>query len=184
MIELRRDDVEAAKVALKMAMRYNISVPDVVSQAVLYSLEWNELTENNKSLQSALALIQGYLEMGYRYDLCEKIFNEVLAKMGTSYDRQFLGMRFSAAEIRLTKAQLRVILGRWNRAKQGEMKIDEVVEDIMAKIRSQINGRFIYKNGDLEKGGKVFELLIDGENYCLYDKLRDKYYSLIPQEEK
>ena len=112
MIEVKRELVEAAKMALKTAMNRNVIVSDTTVQSIQYLAGLYESTGDDDYLLSAYAMIQAYVELGYRYERCQKEFDQILKKCKTSYEIEFGGMYFSAGEVRLTKPQIRLLLGR------------------------------------------------------------------------
>lgn len=181
MIEVKRKDVEAVKLALKVAMRKGVHAQETLIGSIRFQVECYRWSEDERYLLSAMVSLQAYMELGFPYGEYKTEFDELMEKMGTFRELQFAGQYFPVAVIPLTKARIKTVIGIWSTSKYHTMSIAEVLEDIMEKVRNREVGSYEYHSNlqaDSRKD-RVFELLIsDGASY-LHDVQKDQYYLFL-----
>lgn len=122
--------------------------------------------------------IQAYLEMGYDYDDNLDLFDFVLKELGTDRKTLFPKKFYQSNQIKLNKAQVRSMIGKWNAV--NTMSITEVVDDIIDKVKNHRKGIYYYQN----KGGKstnfrvdIYELVINDNDCFFHDVKKKKYFT-------
>jgi hypothetical protein len=74
----------------------------------------------------------------------------------------------------LNKSQVRSLIGKWPASPHQKMKIDEVVNDIISKIKNKENGIFYYKCAVTEN---LYELVISTKEIFFHDVARGIFYT-------
>lgn len=173
-----RVKIEAIKIVLGTLPYVGISVEDAMKMIVSEFEYFYEISNSEKYLQCALLHIQAYLEMGFNYN---EDFNKILNVLGIERDDIF-PKKFYTEKIKLNKSQVRSMLGKW---KPGNtMKIGEVVEDIINRVKFQREGIVYYKNDGTKKDLQnmdseieVYELVINKKETYFHDIKRKKYFT-------
>lgn len=166
--------IDAIKFAAGSLQYKNISVKqtfsDVVSQLYWY---YKNLDEKDY-LRVAVLHIQAYLEMGFSYEDNLELFNEILKQLGTTRELKFPKKFYASKKIKLNKSQVRSMIGKWPASPHQKMKIDEVVNDIISKIKNKENGIFYYKCAVTEN---LYELVISTKEIFFHDVARGIFYT-------
>lgn len=85
--------------------------------------------------------------------------------------------------IRLNRSQIRRMIGRWS-PHIHSMKINEVIDDIMEKVRNEKEGIYYYYSGQCKgREGKVvpksqYRLMVKNQRYKFWDITRKIYYTI------
>lgn len=185
MIEVKRKDVEAVKLALKVAMRKGVQAQETLMGSIRFLVECHRWSEDERYLLSAMVSLQAYMELGFPYGEYKAEFDELMEKLGTFRELQFAGQYFPVAVIPLTKARIKTAIGTWSASKYHTMPIGEVLEDIIGKVSTRQVGNYEYHSHLQEDSRKdrVFELLVNEEASYLHDVQRDQYYLFINRTE-
>lgn len=181
MIEVKRKDVEAVKLALKMAMRKGVHAQETLIGSIRFLTESYRWSGDKRYLLSAMDSLQAYMELGFPYGEYKEEFNELMERLGTFKELQFAGQYFPVAVLPLTKARIKTVISPWSASKYHTMPIGEVLEDIISKVNARQVGRYEYHSDLREDSQKdrVFELLINEDVVYLHDVQRDQYYMFI-----
>ena len=163
-----RITIEAIKIILGgIESAGELSAQDILSKAIKICYKLYIRTCAEEFRLKCNLLLQCFGEMGFFYG--DK-FDTIIKEMGL--EEQNL-QKEGRKKVKVTKGQIRGLIGRWNPVKQS-MPIGKVVEDIMQKINRWEVGVFSYST---EWNGKenVYQLIIK-EKAFFFDKLRNTYY--------
>lgn len=173
------DDIqymEAIKLAVGGVQYRGLSVKKTLIEAVRQLKSFNTNSEDDRYLEVAALYIQAYLEMGFSYDEGAEIFDEVLNSLGTSREIKFSKKFYLTKQVRLNKSQVRRMIGRWPASPHQKMKINEVVEDIIKRVRDREKGIFYYK---CEVTHDAYELVISDSEMFFHDLKNGYFYSFV-----
>lgn len=132
-------------------------------------------TKEYKYLEIAVIFIKAYVELGFDYSNGE-IFDEILEEFGTSKKEMFPVKYYMTNVIKLNKSQVRSMIGKWPATKdRTTMKISEVVDDIILKVRNKEFGVYTYVHPSFPKN--IYQLFV-GEQSYFYDHRNTRYFTL------
>ena len=89
MIAIRRDEVEATKLAVNRLDFHNLYPSKTLIRSIEYLLEQNSVSGDKAYLEAGLSRLQSFLELGFCYDHGEIVFSELLSRLGTDKKEQF-----------------------------------------------------------------------------------------------
>ena len=173
--------IEAIKLAAGSVQYKNISVENTMIKAVEQLYRYYKETIDKGYLETAFFHMQAYLEMGFSYEEGKGIFDKVLKNLGKRKELEFPKKFYCAKTIKLNKTQVRSMLGRWPISSRQEMKVREVVEDIIRKVQNREEGVWYYK---CEMTEDMYELVISEQNMFFHDLRRCIFYTFVIQKEK
>lgn len=127
-------------------------------------------------LEVATLHIQAYVEMGFAYEENATIFNSVLDELGITNEMKFPKKFYTSQKVKLNKSQVRRMIKKWPASPHQKMKIDDVVYDIISKVKNKDNGIFYY---DCAVTGDVYELVISKEEIFFHDMARGLFYTFM-----
>lgn len=175
-------EIEIMKITLGTLHYRGLEIQPTVKRSVEFMVMQYELLKEMKYLEIALIVMAAYLEMGGMYKAERELFDKVMAYIGIPKEVLFPVSAFSGQFLKPNKYQIRKLLGRWMPSKNNPMKIEEVVDDILDKIKNKKQGHYYYKYTEKmgisgkNKGVYLYELMIT-ENECyFYDVKNNKYY--------
>lgn len=181
MVEINRKDVEAVKLALKVALRKGISVNETIIGSIDFLCDCYQWSSDKRYLVSALTTLQAYLELGFRYDDYGMKFEWLMKELDTFKEIQFAGQHFPVTVIPLSKPRIKAVIGTWSTSKYHTMPIAGVLEDIIQKVENKEIGHYEYHSNLQEDSRKdrIFELLISEDASYLHDVQKDQYFLLL-----
>lgn len=168
--------IEAIKLAAGTVQYKNLSVKGTIINTVKQLQYYYEESQDTHYLEVATLHIQAYLEMGFPYEEADDIFNKILEKLGTTKELRFPKKFYVAKKIKVNKTQVRSMIGRWPASQNQDMKIDEVVEDIINKIKMKECGIYYYQCIAMKD---IYELVISEEEMFFHDLRRGIFYTFI-----
>jgi len=184
MIRVNQEEVEGVKVAVRGLENRGIAVKNTILNSISYLAEQYTLSKNLEYLIAAVSRIQAYLELGFCYDDNAEINDKILMELGTNRNEQFPKRCYNTERIPLVRSRVRLLLGRWNGSAYSTMKIDQVVDDIICKVREKQTGRYIYHSNDNPKvkhskynNDRVFELYVEEDESFLRNVQMNQYYT-------
>ena len=80
--------------------------------------------------------MQAYANMGFALDEENKTIREILKKTGKTREDFFPKGYLLGKRIKLTKSQVRGMIGRWRPSRDSPMTIGELVDDIIRKVKT------------------------------------------------
>ena len=117
-----------------------------------------------------------YLNMGFPFPK-ELLLNGWISEEELcGYVREFnLGKR-----VKITRAQIRSMIGKWSASRLTEMTVNQVVDDIIEKVSNEEEGiwRYAYRKGTNAGGMKEerYELIIHEEEKFFWDLNRFRFF--------
>lgn len=178
-MEQYRRQIEAIKLSV-------IGLPSVagltVNQLLIESIDFLYSsfvrTKQKKLLLHAAVQIQAYLEMGFVYEDSGKLFDKVLEELGTEKKILFPKKFYMYRKIKLNRNAVRNMIKRWPKTNERDFTIDELVNDIINKVKNKESGIYFYtstrKNGSSVIG--MYELVINSSECYFHDLVCKKYY--------
>lgn len=168
--------IEAIKLAAGSVQYKGLSVEETMIGAVNELYKYYQYTQNINYLETAILQIQAYLELGFIYDHAKHQFNPVLEKMGTTRETQFPKRFYRSKQIKLNKSQVRSMIKKWPASSQQRMKIDDVVEDIIEKVKKHKEGIYYYQSAVPDE---LYELVINEREAFFHDLQRGVFYTFL-----
>lgn len=171
--------------ALQTLHNRGITVKETVSNSLQNLLQWYHQSGNHQYLELAMLHMQAYANMGFALDDRNPVIKEILEILGkTKYDF-FPKTHIMGRQIKLTKPQIRGMIGKWKPSVDNPMTIGEVVDDIIKKVKEHSEGRYIYQyqrkiTGE-EAEPEVYELVINKDESYFYDVKNFKFYTFIEE---
>ena len=87
--------------------------------------------------------------------------------------------------IKLTRSQVRGMIGRWRPSRDSPMTIGELVDDIIRKVKNHEEGRYIYQYHRTDVTTKedieVYELVINKDESYFYDVKKFRFYTFMEE---
>lgn len=161
-----------------------ILIKDTVSQSLGNLLGWYRQSGNRKYLEVALLQMQAYANMGFSVDDREPAVREILKLTGKNKENFIPQGIVTGKRIKVTKNQIRNILGRWRSGRNNSMKVNEVADDIFDKLEHHKIGRYIYENHrNTEEEPDIYELVINEEESYFFDVRTFRFY-MFEKEKK
>ena len=179
MIAIRRDEVEATKLAVNRLDFHNLYPSKTLIRSIEYLLEQNSVSGDKGYLEAGLSRLQAFLELGFCYDDGESVFSELLSRLGTDKKEQFPLRAYNARKIPLTRAQISGVIDRWSPSKYHTMSKTALVEDIFQKASEKQLGVYEYHSNANPKGraiDRVYILYVEEEASYLYNDSLERYY--------
>ena len=168
--------IEAIKLAAGSVQYKDISVKDTFIDAVFQLYQYYQNTENIKYLETSILHIQAYLEMGFPYEEGKDVFDLVLKELGTTRELKFPQKFYFAKKVKLNKTQVRSMIKKWSASPHQEMKIDEVVADIITKVKQHETAIYYYKCAVTKD---MYELVINDKEMFFHDLRRGIFYTFM-----
>lgn len=168
--------IEAIKMAAGSVQYKNLSVKNTFIDTVSQLYQYYERFQNIKYLETAILHIQAYLEMGFPYEDGKPIYDIILEKLNTTKELKFPKKFYFARKIKLNKTQVKSMIKKWPASPHQNMKIDEVVEDIIEKVKQKETGIFYYKCAITED---LYELVIHEKETFFHDLRRGIFYIFV-----
>ncbi len=168
--------VEAIKVAAGSVQYKNLSVKNTLIGAVDQLLYYYQNSEDKKYAETAVLHIQAYLEMGFSYDEGKEIFDGILEILETSRENKFPQKFYAPKIVKLNKSQVRNMIQRWPASSKQTIKINDLVEEIIHKVRNQENGIYYYKCAVTDD---MYELVVGEDEVFFHDLRRGIFYTFV-----
>ena len=163
-----RENMYIMMFTLQSLQNYGLSVKKTVERSLDYLWEWYQESGEERYLLLAKQHMQAYVNMGFA-------LNE--------QNQTIPGKR-----VKLTKAQIRSMIGRWRPSRENPMTIGELVEDIIKKVKEHQTGRYIYRycRSDCTSGedAEIYELVVGREESYFYDVRKFRFYTFMEETKK
>ena len=166
-------DLYTMMFSLQTLQNQGITIRETVYKSLDKLLLWNKESENSKYLELALLHMQAYANMGFALDEENKTIREILKKTGKTREDFFPKGYLLGKRIKLTKSQVRGMIGRWRPSRDSPM------------TKNHEEGRYIYQyhrtdvttQGDIE----VYELVINKDESYFYDVKKFRFYTFMEE---
>lgn len=165
------DELAAIKLALGTIQYSGGSVKKTFMLCIKKYLELYDDTLDYSYLNNAMLHMQAFFEMGFAYEEYPELFELILGKAGHTREELFPKRYYHANKVKLVKGQVRSIIHRWSPSRYHTMSINDVVDDIIKKVRGHQVGIYYYHSNNNPKGNddNIYELVITEEETFLYD---------------
>lgn len=176
--------MEAIKLAVGSTSYLGLSISEVFEASVQRLYSYYQETEDKCYVETALLHIKAYVEMGFEYEDKAVLFDHVLEELGMSRQLEFPKAYYYSKKLKANKTQIRTMIKRWP-ASKFRINIDEVVQDILDKVKNREEGIYYYNsNPSPEKAngtdGDLYELVVSEKEVVFHDIKRRKYFTIIP----
>lgn len=172
--------IEAIKLAIGTTSYIGFPISGMYEAAITRLKQYYEETNEVEYLEAALLHIRAYMEMGYDYDDRKELFDYVLKELDIERGTIFPKVYYNARKVKLVKSQVRKLIMRWPTSKQ-RMGINEVVEDIISKVKNKEIGIHYYNSDPTpdnpDTSGDLYELVIGESETYFHDIKRRKYFT-------
>lgn len=168
--------IEAIKLAAGGVQYKNLSIKKTFIDAVQQLYYYYENSNDMNYLEVATLYMQAYLEMGFLYEEGKVIFDIILEKLGTSRELKFPQKFYVAKQIKLNKTQVKSMIKKWPASPHQKFKIDEVVNDIITKVKNKNTGIYYYQCAVTDD---LYELVINEKEIFFHDLRRGIFYTFI-----
>ncbi len=176
--EQSRNYLEAIKLAAGSLKYKGISINKTFLMSIKHLQGYYLIGRDLKYLEVAALLIQAYLEMGFTYESCQEDFDDILKSLGTERSLMFPNKFYHSKRIKLTRPQVRSMIGKWSSTKKNKMLIITVVDDIIEKVNNKEIGVYSYCNHNIS-GKELYELVINKDEVYFHDINKCKYYTFF-----
>jgi len=166
-----REYIEAIKLAAGCLHYKGLSVKGCLEGSIGILAKYAEEFKNTKYLEMALLQIRAYLEMGFPYEDNKDLFDDILQILDAK--EVCFQQRFYRDKISLNRQSVRSMIKKWPASPQQDMKIGEVVTDIISKVSEHDRGIYYYKN---VVTGEMYELVIHNDEMFFHDLQRSIFY--------
>lgn len=160
-----------------------ITIKETVFGSLKNLLLWYHESGNREYLELAMLHMQAYANMGFALDDRIPEIKELLELTGKTKNDFFPKGQVYGKRIKVNRVQIRRMIGKWKPSKENPMTIGEVVDDIIEKITSRKEGRYIYQYGRKHSGGKegleLYELVINKDEIYFFDVKNFRYYTFM-----
>lgn len=164
-----------------------ISITETVLSSLKRLLFWYRESSDARYLEEAELHMRAYANMGYALDDGHKEISELLELLGKKGEDFYPCGFVLGKRIKLTKTQVRSMIGKWKPSKENPMTISQVVDDIIAKVSAHQEGRYVYKYSRKSSGQadepEIYELVVNSETCYFYDVNNFRFYTLITSPE-
>lgn len=180
-IEDFKEEIEAIKLAIGTIQYSGGSIRRTVFLCLEKYIELYKISNDKVFLENALLHMQAFLEMGFIYEEFENVFDTILNEVGLVREEIFPKRFYHAERIKLVRGQVRKMIHRWSPSKYHSMTINEVVDDIIVKVKKRQIGNYFYHSNQnpKKKDDDIYELVITEEECFFYDIIKKKYYVFV-----
>lgn len=173
MCETRKQIVESIKLATGTFQYKSISVPKTMIDSIRYLYSLYNLSKDEKYIELATAHIYAYLDMGFPYGEEKGLFDDILQLSGENKEI-YMDLEYkNKRRIPLTKMSIRNLIGRWPASPKQDMKIGQVVEDIINKVMNHEIGVYHYQSVVTKES---YELIVEDDESIFHNFQTGKFY--------
>lgn len=178
LIDIQKSDVEAVKYAMRSMPYLGISIQELLKKIIYNYKEYYEIENDSRFLQAAMLHILAYLELGFCYEDNRVLFDYFMDKCESFKQELLSNKSLFSKKVKLNKSQVRKMIRRWPASRYHDMNINEVVNDIIDKVKGKKEGVYYYDGNTKNKGDQrnLYELIV-GETIVFHDIGENKYYT-------
>ncbi len=147
------------------------SVVRVLEESMQWIVFMYDSTNDERYQDMLKAEIMAYMNLGFSMPKKNPILESTVNR--ESILESLYGLR-RGKRIGLTKTQVRSMIGKWKPSKTSPMTINQVVDDIIEKVKNRQNGiyRYVCHVGEQD----VYELVITDKESFFWDIKNFKFY--------
>ena len=132
--------------------------------------------------------MQAYVNMGFALNEQNQTIRDIISILDQTIADFYPKDSLPGKRVKLTKAQIRSMIGRWRPSRENPMTIGELVEDIIKKVKEHQTGRYIYRycRSDCTSGedAEIYELVVGREESYFYDVRKFRFYTFMEETKK
>ncbi len=179
-METRNISLEIKKIILAELQGPNAPASKVIEDILCnFILLYSSSHQNTDIMKIAYQYIQAYLQLGFSYLEHESLFDEVLEDAGIS-PSQITALQMQNTKIKLSRTQIRSVMGRWTASSYNSHTITSAVDDIISHVKKKEVGSYQYYTS--KKDGSytaLFQLTVTHSYALFHDVFKNKFYHLI-----
>lgn len=162
-----RENMYIMMFTLQSLQNYGLSVKKTVERSLDYLWEWYQESGEERYLLLAKQHMQAYVNMGFALNEQNQTIRDIISILDQTIADFYPKDSLPGKRVKLTKAQIRSMIGRWRPSRENPMTIGELVEDIIKKVKEHQTGRYIYRycRSDCTSGedAEIYELVVGRE---------------------
>lgn len=160
-----------------------ISLSDTLNKSLQNLLLWYQNSEDGQYLEIMYLQLQAYVNMGNALNMENESIQKALELLGLQTTDFCPKGFFLGKQIRLNPSQVRSMIGKWRPSKSNPTTIQDVVEDIIEKVKQHQVGHYFYKYHRFSDNNAcvpdVYELIIEEDESYFYDINNFKFYKFV-----
>ena len=144
-----RENMYIMMFTLQSLQNYGLSVKKTVERSLDYLWEWYQESGEERYLLLAKQHMQAYVNMGFALNEQNQTIRDIISILDQTIADFYPKDSLPGKRVKLTKAQIRSMIGRWRPSRENPMTIGELVEDIIKKDSPGIDWEdFLYAEDD------------------------------------
>ena len=183
-----RENMYIMMFTLQSLQNYGLSVKKTVERSLDYLWEWYQESGEERYLLLAKQHMQAYVNMGFALNEQNQTIRDIISILDQTIADFYPKDSLPGKRVKLTKAQIRSMIGRWRPSRENPMTIGELVEDIIKKVKEHQTGRYIYRycRSDCTSGedAAIYELVVGREESYFYDVRKFRFYTFMEETKK
>lgn len=132
--------------------------------------------------------MQAYVNMGFALDEKNQTICDILNVTHQTIENFCPKGYLPGKRVKLTKTQVRSMIGRWKPSKTNPMTIGELVEDIIRKVKEHQTGRYIYHYCRTDcvskEDAEIYELVVNEDESYFHDVRKFRFYTFMEETRK
>lgn len=178
-------EIKAIMIALGNIESIGEKSKEILLKSIVWLRKYYERSLDRGFLEKAVWHAYAYLNLGFPYEEIEKEIQKIVAYLGTDIQEVFPEKQWKYRKMKLTKTNVRNLIGRWN-PKLHSMNITDVVEDIIQNVREKRVGEYLYYSGKrIEQEGEktlweqTYKLYVNQDEAILHALNKNVYYMFV-----
>lgn len=181
-----RQELYVMMLTMQSLHNRGITIRETVLESLENLLRWYHQSGDVKYLELALLHMQAYVNMGFGLDDSESVISEVLNLTGKSKMDFVPKGAVTGNKVKITRNQIRHMIVKWRSNKENPMTVNELVEDIMDKLKMHQTGRYLYQNRRMQASEnettEIYELVIGENESYFFDINRFRFYTFMEED--
>lgn len=174
--------------SLQTLQNYGISIKETIENSLVHLWRWYQQSGEEKYLALAEQHMQAYVNMGFALDEKNQTICDILNVTHQTIENFCPKGYLPGKRVKLTKTQVRSMIGRWKPSKTNPMTIGELVEDIIRKVKEHQAGRYIYHYCRTDcvskEDAEIYELVVNEDESYFHDVRKFRFYTFMEETRK
>ena len=174
--------------SLQTLQNYGISIKETIENSLVHLWRWYQQSGEEKYLALAEQHMQAYVNMGFALDEKNQTICDILNVTHQTIENFCPKGYLPGKRVKLTKTQVRSMIGRWKPSKTNPMTIGELVEDIIRKVKEHQTGRYIYHYCRTDcvskEDAEIYELVVNEDESYFHDVRKFRFYTFMEETRK
>ena len=182
--ESKIEEVSAIKMSMSSLHYKGIDIKNTYKRCIEALLAYYYEFQDTKFLEVAYKYIEAFLDTGFMYNEYSELFNIVIDLLGITYEEVNAKNKSSFPKLKLNKHQIKNVIRRWSPSKYHTMPINEVIDDIIFKVKNKEIGIYSYSSNakpgitEDDLSNDTYELIITPIDAYFRDIRRGIFYTL------